>query len=206
MPVPEAVYQALAQCHLSDPQCWVEDWDALQERLDGHQGQYHLHKAMAVLRAGQVSWDLVEGDLVQALVCKPDLWLAMAPLFGLFCSPGESDSLQSVAGVQMAMHAAATRLFDAASQAAGDDGPMRRAGGLLEQAFQQMKGRASRCLELWRCVAATLSPVLEREDLDAIAQVRKSGRKVSRPLADGNDGAAGTCGPPQSGESVSGVL
>jgi hypothetical protein len=170
VPVSEAVYQALAQCHLNDPQGWVEDWNEFRKRLDGHQGQYHLRRATTVLQAGQVSWDSVEGDLVQALVCKPDLWLAMAPLFGLFYTPTQNDSLQSIVSIQTAMHAAATRLFDGASQAAGNDGPMSRAGGLLERVFPQMEGRADRCLELWRCVAATLWPVLEREDLDAIAQ------------------------------------
>ena len=62
------MYQALAQCHLSDPQCLVEDWAALKERLDGHQGQYHLHTALALLRAEQVSWDEVDGDLVKSLL------------------------------------------------------------------------------------------------------------------------------------------
>ena len=62
-PVPEAAYEALAQCHLSDPQCLVEDWIALRERLDGHQGQYHLNQAIAALRAGQASWDDVSEDL-----------------------------------------------------------------------------------------------------------------------------------------------
>ena len=167
-PVSEEIEKALAQCHVSDPQCCVEDWIAMRDRLDEHQGQHHLHKAMAMLQASPVSWDAVEGELVPSLVCRPDLWGAISPLFGLLCpSNGES-----IVGVQTAMHAAAARLFDAASQPAGDDGPMRRAGELLDRVFQQMEGRANRCLELWRCVAATLSPVLEREDLDAIAQIR----------------------------------
>jgi hypothetical protein len=168
VPVAEAVHQALAQCHVSDPQGCVEDWIAMKDRLDGHQGQHHLHRAMAVLQAGYVSWDSVEGELVPALVCKPDLWSAIAPLFGL---AGPSDG-ESVAGVQTAMRAAAVRLFDATSQPGGDDGSLRRAGALLERVFPQMQGLTDRCLELWRRVAGTLSPVLEREDLDAITQVR----------------------------------
>lgn len=149
VPVPETVYQALAQCQAGDPQGWVEDWAALKERLDGHQGQYHLHKALDVLRAGQASRDSVDGDLVDALVLKPDQWPALAPLFGLFCSSSAGDS-----------------------QTVGGERSFGRAGDVLERAFARMEGRASRCLELWRCVAATLSPVLEREDLDAIAQVK----------------------------------
>ena len=178
VPVPEATYQALAQCHLSDPQCWLEDWAALKEQLDGHQGQHHLRNALGMLQAGQVSWESVDGDLVRALALKPDLWLAVAPLFGLFCPSSASDSPEATAGIQIAMHAAASRLFDGAPQgtdgspAAGCDGPMRRAGELLERVFQQMEGRANRCLELWQSVAATLSPVLEREDLGVIAQAR----------------------------------
>lgn len=171
-PVPEAMYQALARCRLNDPQGWVENWNEFEDRLDGHQGQHHLHRAMNTLQAGQVSWDAVEGDLVRMLVCKPDLWFAVAPLFGLFRSPAERDLPESTMTVQMAMHAAATRVFDAASQDAGSGGPLSRAGGLLERVFPQMEGRAGRCLELWRSVAATLWPVLETEDLDAISQVR----------------------------------
>lgn len=178
MPVPEGTYQALAQCHLSDPQCWVEDWAALKEQLDGHQGQHHLRNALAVLQAGQVSWESVDGHLVRALAHKPDLWPAIAPLFGLFCPSSASDSPEAATGIQIAMHAAASRLFDGApqgtdgSQAAGYDGPIRRAGELLERVFRQMEGRANRCLALWESVAATLSPVLEREDPGVIAQVR----------------------------------
>ncbi|MGE5296281.1 MAG: hypothetical protein ACM3VT_15775, partial [Solirubrobacterales bacterium] len=172
VPVPETVYQALAQCQLNDPQGWVEDWIAFKDRLDGHQGQHHLHKAIVVLQGEQVSWDAVKEDLARAIVCKPDLWLAASPLFGLFSSPRGNDSAESIAMIQTAMYAAAARLFDAASQAAGQDGPTRRAGELLEQVFQQMQGRPDRCLRLWRFVAATLSPVLEREDIEAILRAR----------------------------------
>jgi hypothetical protein len=160
-PVPEAVRQALAQCQGSDPQGCVEDWVAMKDRLDGHQGQHHLHKAMTVLQAGSASWDSVEGELAHALVCKPDLWPEMASLFGLYSSPSWRDLPESAACA-----------FDAASQPAGQNGFMPRVGGLLERVFPQMQGRANRCLELWQCVAATLSPMLEREDLDAIAQIR----------------------------------
>jgi len=177
-PVPEAVYQALAQCRVSDPQCCVEDWSALKDRLDSHQGQYHLHRAFAVLQAGQVSWDSVEGDLTKALAFKPDLWLAVAPLFGLF-DPSDDHGLHgTAAGAQAALYTSASLLFDGNSpgednlQDGGCDGPMRRAGGLLERVLGRMEDPANRCMELWRCVAATLSPVLERENLDAIAQVR----------------------------------
>lgn len=171
-PVPEAMYQALAHCRLHDPQGWVENWNEVEDRLDGHQGQYHLHRATDALQAGQVSWDSVEEDLARSLVCRPDLWFAAAPLFGLFHSAVEGDSPESTVAVQMAMHAAAARVFDVASQGSGNDGPLGRAGRLLTRVFPQMEGRAGRCLELWRCVAATLWPVLEREDLDAISQVR----------------------------------
>jgi hypothetical protein len=71
------------------------------------------------------------------------------------------------------MHAAARRLFDGTSPGENGAGPMRRAGETLERAFERMEGRGLRCLDLWRCVAATLTPILEREDLGAIAQVRE---------------------------------
>ena len=117
-------------------------------------------------------------DLPLALVFKPVLWLTMAPLFGLFSPSGENDLHEKAAGVQMAMCASAGRLFDGMPQGAdnlqvtGLDGPIHRAGGLLERVFQQMGAQASRCTELWRCVAATLSPILEGQDLHAISQVR----------------------------------
>jgi len=168
MPVPEEVERALAQCCVSDPQCCVEDWAAVKDRLDGHQGQYHLHKAMVLLQANPISWDAVETELTPALVCKPDLWLALSPLFGLPCPSGG----ESTASVQATMRTAAVRLFDESSQQAGNDAPLHRAAGLLTRAFQQMEGRANRCLALWRCVAATLSPALERENLDAMTQIK----------------------------------
>lgn len=168
LPVPEAAEKALAQCHVSDPQCCVEDWVAMKDRLDAHQGRHHLHKAMALLQAEPVCWDRVEGELAEALACRPDLWSAVAPLFGVLC-PADGEA---TAGVQAAMRSAAARLFDAASEPAGDDGPLGRAGGLLNRAFQQTKNRADRCLVLWRRVADTLSPLLEQEDLDAISQVK----------------------------------
>lgn len=177
-PVPESVYQALAQCRLSDPQCCVEDWPALKDRLDSHQGQYHLHRVFALLQAGQVSWDSVDEDLMKALVLKPDVWWTAAPLFGLFGPSDEHDPRESAASVQIAMHASASLLFDGTPQGShgpqgtGHDGPMHRAGELLGRVFGRMEGPADRCVELWRCVAATLAPVLEREDLAAIAQVR----------------------------------
>ncbi len=169
LPVPEAAEKALAQCHVSDPQGCVEDWVAMKDRLDAHQGRHHLHKAMALLQAEPVCWDRVEGELAEALACQPNLWSAVAPLFGVLC-PADGETS---AGVQAAMRSAAARLFDAASEPAGDDGPLGRAGGLLNRAFEQTKNRADRCLGLWRCVADTLSPLLEREDLDAIAQVER---------------------------------
>jgi hypothetical protein len=143
-PVADSVYEALAQCHRSDPECCVEDWPVLRDRLDAHQGQHHWHKVLAVVKAGEVPWESVDEDLTRALVLKPDLWLAMAPLFAL------SDSRN-----------------------AGNSDLLLRAAQLLERAIRQIGGPTNRCMELWQCVASTLSPVLETDDLDAIAQVRQ---------------------------------
>lgn len=177
-PVPESVYQALAQCRLGDPQGCVEDWAVLQDRLDAHQGQYHLHKVLALVQTGQLSWDSMGEDLVETLALKPDLWLAVAPLFGLLGPSEEGDLREMAAGVRMAMQTSARLLFDGTSQGSegsqdvGDRTPMHRAGELLGCVLERMEGPANRCMELWRCVAATLAPVLESESLDAIAQVR----------------------------------
>ncbi len=177
-PVPESVYQALAQCYVSDPECCVEDWPALKDQLDRHQGQYHLHKAFAVIRAGGASWNSVVDDLAKALVLKPDLWPAIAPLFGLFCPSNGHDLPETTAGVRAAMLASASLWSDGTPQETDNQqdaeckGTTHRAGELLERAFRQMEGPANRCMELWRCVAATLAPILERENLDVIAEAR----------------------------------
>jgi len=102
----------------------------------------------------------------------------MAPLFGLFDPSDEHDLHESAASVQMAMHASASLLFDGAPQESdsardvGCSGPEQLARSMHGPVLRQTEGPADRCIELWRCVAATLAPVLEREDLDAIAQVR----------------------------------
>ena len=81
------------------------------------------------------------------LLLKPDLWPEISPLLGSLGSSASND-----------LH--------------GTNGPLGQAGALLERTFEQMNAHANRCVDLWRCVAATLLPVLERENLDAIAQVR----------------------------------
>jgi len=177
MPVPESVYRALAQCHLNDPEGRIEDWSELKEQLDGHQGQYHLHRALAALRADDAGWEQVEDDLAKALSLKPDAWPAVAPLFGLPCSCSPADPQgESLTDAQNSLWAAANRLSDAMSQSAnasgedGDRGSVDQAGRLLQRAFQQMAPGSKRLGRLWQCVEATLWPLLERGDMGAIGR------------------------------------
>jgi hypothetical protein len=158
-PVPESVYHAVAQCRLSDPERVVEDWVALEEQLDTHQGRYHMQRALLAWQSpGQASWEQVCEDLAKALVLKPDLWSAVAPRLGVPRPPDHVfDAAPGEAG--------------GATDASNAEDAMQRAGRLLECTLEQMTGRTTRCLRLWEHVAATLSPVLERGDLDAMARV-----------------------------------
>ena len=161
IPVPPSVYEALAQCRRHDPAGWIEDWPALQEQLDAHQGRYHTHRALDTLRSDAGSWKQVEDDLVQALSCDPDSWLAVAPLFGLT----DSDF-----GLRMA--------DGGLKEAHGTNPPsairhphftMDHAGRLLERVLRQVGDNAGKCLRLWQCVETTLTPVLAGQDLEAMA-------------------------------------
>ena len=73
IPVPPSVYEALAQCRRHDPAGWIEDWAALQEQLDTHQGRYHTHRALNTLRSDPGSWEQVQDDLVQGLELRSGL-------------------------------------------------------------------------------------------------------------------------------------
>jgi hypothetical protein len=177
-PVPESMYRILAQCHLHDPEGLIEDWPQLKDRLDAHQGQYHLRTALAALQASDVAWDRVQEDMARALSLKPDLWLMVAPLFGLSCSQPRADASEDAADTQAALWAAADRLFSAmpqgakASNVGQESGPIHQAGRLLEHALQQTATDSKRILRLWQCVEATLSPVLARGGMEAIAEAR----------------------------------
>jgi hypothetical protein len=146
IPVPPSVYQALAECRLHDPAGWIEDWAALEEQLNAHQGRHHIHTA---------SWDLVQDDLTQALSWDPDLWLAVSPLFGL-----------------RADNSGSRETADVNPPFADQPLTMDRAGGLLERTLQQLGADAKKCLRLWQCVEMTLSPMLAGRDAQMLAGVR----------------------------------
>jgi hypothetical protein len=177
-PVRESAYQALAQCHLNDPEGWVRNWSELREQLDGHQGQYHLHAALTALQAGHVVWGRVEEQLVLALSLKPDLWLTMAPWFGLSSSPIPVGARNAEADPLVMLRANAHRLFTpvlqeaAAPGEAGGRSLLGPAGELLGRTFQQVAADARKVVRLWQCVETTLSPVLAQGDAEAIAEVR----------------------------------
>jgi hypothetical protein len=157
IPVPDSVQQALTQCRLHDPQGWMEDWAALQERLDVHQGQYYVHKALSALQSNPDAWEQTRDDLVQALRCDPDSWPALAPAFGLTGGDGglrETD--------------------DANPPSALRPPPLTvdHAGWLLERAFQRIGADAGKCVRLWQAVERTLAPALAGGDVEALAQAR----------------------------------
>ncbi len=182
-PVCESVYQALLQCHLNDPEGSIEDWCALRSQLDAHQGQYYLQSALAVLQRDTVAWNQVEDDLAAALSLKPDLWLTVAPLFGLFCSPASPESAETAVETRAGVQATAIRLFgkmaqeaDNASGGPGRD-PMHQMGRLLGLVFRRIGADTSRLVRLWECVQATLLSGLAAGDADAIAEAKALAEK-----------------------------
>lgn len=167
IPVPPSVYEALAQCRHHDPAGRIEDWAALGEQLDAHQGRYYTHRALGTLRSGPGSWEQVQNDLVQALSCDPDSWLAVAPLFGLkdrdcgfpFGAPpsgGKDPSDPRKRGTPN--HPQFT---------------LNHAARLLEQVLRQTGDHAGKCLQLWQCVETTLAPVLAGRDVEALAEAER---------------------------------
>lgn len=175
-PVSESAYQAVAACYLNDPRGWIRDWLQLREQLDAHQGRYHLRTALTALQSERVPWSQVEDDLTRALSLKPDLWLTVAPLFGLSCAAAPGQTLPNHAAEHMALQATAGRLSESVSRGAGqtsedqDSGPLTRASHLLERAFHAAATDEQRIMQLWRCVEATLVPVLATGDAAAMAE------------------------------------
>jgi tetratricopeptide (TPR) repeat protein len=182
-PVSAAAYQALAQCHLNDPESWVADWSALKEQLDAHQARYHLHRALTALQADKVAWEAALEELAEALSLHPEVWLQAGSLFGLSPSPSHSAVQEGVTDAQEALGAAAHRLLQA--QPAGgrtpaegqDRGPVQQAGQLLARVLAAIAQDSKRVVRLWQGVEATLSPILERGDIDAIGQARALAEK-----------------------------
>jgi hypothetical protein len=164
IPVPPSVYEALAQCRRHDPAGWIEDWTALQEQLDAQQGRYYTHRALDTLRSDPGSWEQVQEDLVQALSCAPDSWLAVAPLFGLT----DSDF-----GVPFGVPPLGGKDPSDPRRRGTPNHPqftLDHAGRLLERVLRQRGDQAGKCLRLWQCVETTLAPVLAGQDVEAMAE------------------------------------
>jgi hypothetical protein len=168
-PVPESAYRALAQCQVHDPEGWIEDWAALREQLDAHQGQYHLHRALSALQSNPVSRDRVADDLAAALVCSPEAWLTIAPLFGLGSHSGVGIS---DVGVREAHDAQGTPKATPGVREPHPPSAIEEAGRLFERVLPQIGGNAGKCLRLWQCVETTLRPVLAGGDGEAISRAQ----------------------------------
>ncbi|UCD52210.1 MAG: hypothetical protein JSW27_06135 [Phycisphaerales bacterium] len=180
VPVPEAAYTALAECHVNDPEGRVEDWAALKDQLDVHQAQYCLRKALAELPSERVSWAEIETILIDALSLAPDLWLTAAPLFGLLAPQNDTGQTQTRADIRTALEAAAGRLLQAAGpQAPGGDHKrqlLRRANALLGNCFRRLRDDGRRFVRLWSCLEQTLVPALAVADEEMIAEIETLAR------------------------------
>ncbi len=177
IPVPDAAYVALAECHVNDPGGRVHDWASLKDQLDAHQAQYHLRQALAQLPSDYVTWDEIETALVDGLSLNPDLWSAAAPMFGLLDSHGTKEPSDGGTEIRLALESAAGRLL-AALPADSHDGPsdsipslLQKANVLLAHVFRQLHGDARRFVHLWRCLERTLWPVLARGSEEMIVEV-----------------------------------
>jgi len=178
VPVPEAAYAALAECHINDPESQVEDWPALKDQLDAHQAQYCLRKALAELPSDQVSWDQIETALADALSLAPELWLTVAPLFGLRPPHNDKNGTETKMEVCTALESAAARLWHE-SQSAPEHRRERlfqRAGALLGRVFRLLRGDVRRFVRLWECLEMTLATALVAAGEDVIAEVETLAR------------------------------
>jgi hypothetical protein len=157
VPVPESVYQALAQCRRHDPQSWIEDWATLEEQLNAHQGQYHAHRALSALQSSPGSWDPVQDDLAEALRYDPSSWLTVSSLFGWETDEGGGPGSHG-----------------ANLPTAKDQPPFTadQAGLLLGRVLRELGADARRCQRLWRFVELTLAPALAGRDAVALAKAR----------------------------------
>lgn len=195
-PVPDAAYAALAQCHLNDPGCQVEDWPRLHEQLDAHQAHHRLRTALTALPGEGLSSAKMETVLAEALSLRPDLWGTIAPLFGLTDRASCDTAPKTGSDLQTALEAAAGRLLRSPSLDARDHDRSRRcellsrAGALLEQAFQRLRGHPKRFLRLWDCVQQTLEPVLAGATVELTAEVEQLAQKCLGQWPAGEIGTA----------------
>lgn len=163
VPVPESAYAALAECHINDPEGQIEDWAGLKDQLDAHQAQYCLRKALAELPADRLSWDEIEMVLGDALSLAPDLWLTVAPLFGLLVPVDDKRGSEGRDHIRTALESAAGRLLHEYPSALPDSGEdaqhslLQRAQSLVARVCRQVQGDAGRFVRFWQCVEQTLS-------------------------------------------------
>jgi len=182
-PVPDTAYAALAQCHLNDPGCQIEDWPRLQEQLDAHQAHHQLRIALAALPGEDLSSAKMEAILAETLSLHPDLWRTIAPLFGLAGNPSCDTTPKTAADLRTALEAAARRLLHSPSSDAEDHSRsnrcelLSRAGSLLDRAFRRLHGTPQRFVRLWDCVQNTLKPVLADATVELIAEIEQVARK-----------------------------
>ena len=176
-PVPESLYEALAQCQLNDPENWIENWSDWRTQLDAHQAQFHMRKALMALQEGPGTWGTAQADLVAALSLRPELWLTVAPLFGYLPAGATSESAPNGTDTWTSLQASAMRLFQGKSpsgepQEDRDRRLAAQAGELLRRVFAHLDGDPRKAAALWGHVEASMSPVLARTDGEAIEGVK----------------------------------
>jgi hypothetical protein len=191
IPIPDSVRQALAQCRRHDPEGRIEDWAALEKRLDVHQGRYHTHRALSALQGHPETWHQVQDELVEALGCDPDQWSTLAPLFGLASDrPGRKSQIPSTkfqtssndqnpksqtgpatgVGVSVMGTLDSGFVWDWGVGASDFRQALDRAGSIVAGVLPRLAPDAGKCVRLWECVAQTLAPALAGRDVEALAR------------------------------------
>ena len=168
-PVPEAAYRALDECRAMDPLGLVEDWDALEARLDNHQARHYLERAGR--DASRDSEDLKQAEraLGSALSLDPNLAAAAAPIFALRSLPKEAHTPGDLGRFRARLMETSRQLLqnqpltsDAAWSADVRAPLVRRAGKLLGRLVRAFPGLGGELPKLWTDLTEAFKPAVER--------------------------------------------
>ncbi len=179
VPVPDAVYRALAECRANDPRR-IEEWDLLKSQLDAHQAQCHFQRALRATCAAGVDRKQVEEHLALALSFDPSLGGAAAPVFGLLnlqsagLQPGDTDRIRHE------LLEVATRLAreqplgaDAACSSAIRADLIREACSLLQRLFRAFLGVGGDMVKLWDDFAKGFAPTLAEGRPEMVREIEQ---------------------------------
>jgi len=176
--VPDAAYEALAECRLNDPDQRVEDWDLIRTQLDAHQGRYHLQRVIGSV-AGPGGGDRAQTQRVLALALSldPDLGAAVAPIFALLSLPAAAEMPEELDTIRTELLDTATRLLRTQPMGDGAWRPVvrrdliRQACLLLGRLVRAFPGLGGRLVDLWSDLARGFGPALEEGRPEVVEEI-----------------------------------